>query len=281
MSNSLILPAFPGSKLGTAVARKSAYKEPVRGASIINENIAQVKAGDTIGGLVAAAGERFLFAMQGGGAANPANGIYLIGALAGETVRAPDMVSGSQVRGGMQVYVLEGDNLGTWRLITTTDPIILGVTPLEFVSAVATLAGTLIVVGSARQVGSINTTSAMFANFLVLNHDFDLSKTYVAFFSVDVGLFNTADIALIQADLSNGVGVSPAPPTGWRQGGFSQIRSPTGAIAIRESWAWSERFTMTGMGPSNRDIELNFARLAGGTNFVNFGNGHILLCEEA
>lgn len=98
------------------------WKQPVRVASTADIDLATVADADTIDGVTLAVGDRLLAKDQ---AAPEENGIYTVGASAGDTERAPDMDEDDEVLGAL-VYVVAGtSNAGkVFRVDLATAPTI-------------------------------------------------------------------------------------------------------------------------------------------------------------
>jgi hypothetical protein len=102
------------------------YADPCVVSSTTNVTIATIKNGDLLNGVTLATGDRILLTGQ----TDPKeNGIYVIGATAGTTVRSADTLVA-----GIEVPVVEGTiNADTIWQLSTNDPIEVGVTELTFI----------------------------------------------------------------------------------------------------------------------------------------------------
>lgn len=104
------------------------WKESVRAASTVDVVIADLNNGDSVGGVVMATSDRVLLKNQ----TDPVeNGIYIVGATAGTTVRSTDTDSTAEVNQAT-VFVREGTNADTAWVQTADDPAV-GTDPLTWV----------------------------------------------------------------------------------------------------------------------------------------------------
>ena len=125
------IPCRLGLLIGGA-AESDTYKEAARAASVVNEDISTLKAGDVIDGVTLAEGDRVLLKNQSTGSQN---GIYVIGANAGETERADDFDENDDVTSGLIVPIAEGsNNADTGWMLSTDNPIVVGTTALTFIN---------------------------------------------------------------------------------------------------------------------------------------------------
>lgn len=111
-----------GGALVPAPAPRDQWKQPVRVAATANEDLSTLADGDTVDGVVVATGDRVLLPAQ---TDDTENGIYLIGAAAGDTERAPDMDDDDEVLGAV-VYVIDGSTNGgkAFRCDLIAEPVI-------------------------------------------------------------------------------------------------------------------------------------------------------------
>ena len=104
-------------------------KESVRVATTASITLTNEQ---TIDGVSVVDGDRVLVKVQGGGASDSANGIYVC-VDAGAWLRSTDADSDAEVTSGMFCFVEEGTvNGDTGWVLTTNDPITVGTTALEF-----------------------------------------------------------------------------------------------------------------------------------------------------
>ena len=103
-------------------------KASVRAASTGNVNVSSP--GSSIDGVSLSNGDRVLLRAQTTGSQN---GIYVFNGASSAMTRATDADSDAEVKGGLTVWVNEGDTYGDTRhVLTTNDSIILGTTALTF-----------------------------------------------------------------------------------------------------------------------------------------------------
>lgn len=110
--------------LDARVMSKTAPSHLVRGVVTTNQTVSQfasVSGGSIVDGVTYVQGDRVLLAGQ---TATSANGIYVVGAVAGGSApltRAPDMFTGDIIQGGQVVEVSEGTvhNNSTWKCMTS------------------------------------------------------------------------------------------------------------------------------------------------------------------
>jgi len=112
-----------------AVATGLDIKDSVRAATTGSVTLAtDLENGDTLDGVVLATGDRILVKNQG----NATNGIYVV-AASGSPTRSSDADEDAEVTSGMFTFVEEGTvNAGKGFVLTTANPITVGVTTLTF-----------------------------------------------------------------------------------------------------------------------------------------------------
>lgn len=106
------------------------WKQSVRAGSGTNLNLASP--GAAVGGVTMNVGDRFLARAQTTGSEN---GLYVWNGAATPATRSTDADANSEVTAGLAVVVVEGTDADTLWLLSTNDPIVVGVTSLAFVRA--------------------------------------------------------------------------------------------------------------------------------------------------
>lgn len=123
--------AIKGSKFASRITATRRAKSPVRAASTVNENIATLASGSVIDGVTLATNDRILLTAQ---TTASDNGIYVIGASAGQTVRSTDFDEDVEVFAGVSIFATEGTvHADTVWILATDDPIVVGTTALSFI----------------------------------------------------------------------------------------------------------------------------------------------------
>ena len=106
------------------------WKQSARAGSGVNVTLATP--GASVGGVTMNVGDRFLARAQTTGSEN---GLYVWNGAATPATRATDADANSEVTAGLAVVVTEGNDADTLWLLSTNDPIVVGVTSLAFVRA--------------------------------------------------------------------------------------------------------------------------------------------------
>lgn len=117
------------SLIPDAVFNERDWKESVRAASNVSQNVDISDAPASIGGVTLANGDRVLLWQQ---TAGEENGIYVFNGAASAMTRAEDADTALEMNAGMSVAVEEGGQGDTYFLLTTNDPIVIDTTPLVF-----------------------------------------------------------------------------------------------------------------------------------------------------
>ena len=269
-----------GSKMGQRVVIAQDIKEACRTAASMGLVIGMIAAGDTIGGVVVDEGDRILLPFQGGPGGvpttNPLNGVYIVGATPGDTVRAFDFDNDNEVTQGALIPVAEGDWANTLWMLLTQDPIEVDVTPINFMLTTVQLpSGTARIVGYAEG-GAVAHAGGGTTTILTLDHDFDLDNvTYTAIWSTWVAAQLNADVFNTFFDLNNNTGISPGIP-----GEAMRWRVPHGGGLNRWHQSLIKRFTFTGGGPSSRTLRIRGDRSSGTSSATWDVNSILLLREE-
>ncbi len=126
---------LPGRMPILASVPPDPWLDPVRAASTANVDISQLNNGDVMDGVTLATDDRVLLKNQSSG---PENGIYVVGANAGDTVRASDFDEDAEVVASVMVPVEEGTtNQETGWMLSTNNPISVGLTSLSFIRVFA------------------------------------------------------------------------------------------------------------------------------------------------
>lgn len=225
-------------------------KDSVRVASTVNVNISSP--GATVDSVVLIAGDRILLKDQ----TTPSqNGIYVWTNSTTALNRSTDADSNSEVTSGMYTYVSEGTvNANSGWVLSTPDPINLGVTSLTFVQFSG--AGSVVAGAGLYKTGSQLDIGTASSSRIVINADaIDLAAT-----GITAGTYNSTTVdaygrvtAGTNPTTLSGYGITDAQPLNPL---LSAVASLTGAgIISRLSASTAASRTITGV--SNRTTVIN------------------------
>jgi len=168
------------------------WKQSVRAGSGVNVTLATP--GASVGGVTMNVGDRFLARGQTTGSEN---GLYVWNGAATPATRATDADANSEVTAGLVVAVTEGNDADTLWMLSTNDPITIGVTSLAFTR-----------VGGAKFTQSVGDGSTQ---TFVINHNLGTRALHVTVYR-DSGIFAEVAPDVRHTDANNTtIRFTPAP----------------------------------------------------------------------